>query len=420
MKKICFFLSALATLMMAGCQRETDFANPEKGLTKYASVNVNMTRDTVCDEPSTKSVISIDDANTFVEAYMFAFDPQNGHVLKYENDLAGDEMKGKPIAMKTTEKDFSWVLPIQTSMDVWVLANPPQALQETLDKMLSNPALTKSDLKSDEFVFRCESAEALKSYVENEEFLPMVGIVKGVSLADYDSPLSVKLERLFAHYVLRINTDMFSQAGWTITSSFVRARNSNTELPYFREVGDENCYKVMKLDKSQSSGFSQTESYNMAGYRQVSSSKLKTVDEATDEDILLLNERNELNSSEDAHFFFLENCQGKPETIPSSWSDVRYLNSSVISNCSYIEVGVSATKEGRTTKRFRYRIYLGQKDMKSDFDVKGNFTKRITLNIKPNSADGFVWTPDAELRVKAGGTIEIPFETSLIKKRTWL
>lgn len=419
MKKISIYLLALATIAVAGCQRETDFVSPEKGKTEYARIHVSMSDAASQEEPDTKSVISVDDANTFVMAYMFAFDPQSGNVLKYENDLAGDEMKGKPIAVKTTVKDFSWVLPIQTPMDVWVLANPPQALQKTLDGMLSNSSLTKADLKSDEFVFRCESAETLKAYVENEDYLPMVGIVSGVTLTDYDSPLSVKLERLFAHYVLKINIDAFSQYDWTITSSFVRARNSNTELPYFREEGDENCYKVMKLDKSSSTGYSESVSYNMAGFRQTSSDKLSTVDEATPEDILSLNNRDDLGTSDEAHFFFLENCQGKPETIPSSWSDVRLLDDSVIGNCSFIEIGIAATKEGRNPQTFTYRIYLGQKDMKSDFDVKGNFTKRITLNLKPMSADGFAWLPNEDdlvngkLMINAGQTKTVSFETTM-------
>ena len=376
MKPIASILIALSSILVAGCSfAEEDLAAPEtcpQKAVRFASIPVSCTGEK---DDGTKSVVSTD-VEGFRSAWLFAFDPSGEIYLDGEDN---------PVALYTESKTFDWTLPLGVQMDILVVVNPGAGLESTLSGFLSNPDLTKDDLLS--LTYTCESAAAMLSM--ETVGMPMSGSMEDVTLQSASDPLVFTLRRLYARYDLKINTSRFAASGWSVSAVGINASKSNTEVPFFYT----------------GSG---------PGFRQTEASKLKVVDYATGDDLAAVNTLDDDNkSTAAATLYFLENCQGDPSGTASKWSNVGTELADEVTNCSYIEFSVTASRTGFGERAFRYRLYPGQNaDMKSNFDIIRNRQRKISITLDAPT-DGFQWTNTSMLRVAPGETITIPFETSL-------
>lgn len=383
MKRFASILIALAAVLVGGCRfAEEDSAlvetPPARRALRFASVPVSLTGEKEDGgDDGTKSVVS-SDVEGFRSAWLFAFDPDGAVYVDGED---------RPVAMYTASKSFEWTLPIGVEMDILVVVNPGDLIEPTLEAWIEDPDVTKDDLLS--LTYACGSAAAMLSMETGG--MPMSGMIEGVTLQSADDPLVFTLRRLYARYDLKINTSRFAASGWSVSAVGITASRSNTEAPFFYTGSD-------------------------VGFRQTDASKLSVVDYATGDDLAGINALDGDNkSTAAATLYFLENCQGDPAGTASKWSNVGTELADEVSNCSYIEFSVTASRTGFGERAFRYRLYPGQNaDMKSNFDIIRNRQRKISITLDAPT-DGFQWTNTSTLRVAPGETITIPFETSLMQ-----
>ena len=382
-------MTLAVALTAIACQRE--LPGEEELPTVFGTVSVNLgTEDPVIstdgsDQADTKSLITID-AEDFVDAYLFCFNASTKSIETYDDGL--------PVATYTTAKTFDWALPINKKIDVWVVANPGKgnAWKTTLQNAVTNASLKESDLTGDNLMFTCASSSALKDLETSGAHLPMSGVVSAMKLTSPTQSLNIKVKRLFAKYNIYFDMSVLEAEGYTVKSTYLASSKSNTEVPFFYFTGSE-----------------------LGGYKQSTSSKLTTIDRNSEADLQTL------ENGEKVTLYFLENCQGTISGA-SSWSSVYDdLGAKKVQNCSYMEVGVNISRHSDATheavdKSYAYRIYLGESDMKSNFDVKRNLFKTIKLKLpKPDAVtikDGFEFTNSNSLSVVPGESISVPFETS--------
>lgn len=395
MKKYFLIFAAALVGLLVGCQREVNVDDSDirplpSNVRKVALSNTPVKLEKESENPDTKSVVTVDVEN-FACAYLFAFWHDTKEICAYQEE-AGNLEGVKPVAVSVTEKTFNWALPVGQEIDVWVLVNPPSSLKPTLDDFVANGTdMTESELSG--LQFECSSTSALLSLETSGDNMPMSGTMNGIILESYDSPLTLKVKRLFAKYEIKLDVTKFQEKGWTIHTARVDAAKSNTIVPYFYSGED-------------------------AGYRQETESNLKVIDTTTEEDKTELDFRDDGNKSKWVAFYFLENCQGDifiddDETLTASkWSTVYSELGSKVANCSYLDVCLRASKTGYGTRSFKYRVYLGNEaSMNKNFDVIRNTSKKIVLKID-SPTDGIKFYQD-EYRVAPGNSINVIYDTSL-------
>lgn len=375
MKKISILLIAIPCFL--SCLRNLETCVPERLEGLYTSVSASLVRSEVPGE--TKSVCTAD-AESFTEAYLFAF--RSGEQTIYA-------------AKHVTRTDsFQWTLPRGENLEIWALANPAgNTLKALLENSLEDARLTRQNLL-DLPHFSCPSAASLKELDGDGTHLPMSAIV-AVRFDGARGTLTVPLKRLFAKYELKLNWSRFLSEGWTVRAAGVKCVNCNGSVPYFYDGPG-------------------------AGYAAEAGDLVSLLDHDDGDDLDCLNELAPGGSSGWKAFFYLpENCQGtilSDGGVPAqSWKTVYQELGTRVSACSYISVNVAASKEGVPERRFSYRIYPGnERTMNRNFDIVRNTFRALTVTLTPGlETDGFRWTNAQAITVEPGGTVDIPFETSL-------
>lgn len=382
MKKLVYPLGIILGLLAAGCQREA-VKDPASEV-EFKSFEISIGQDNGNDsvDPETRSLISIE-TEDFVDAFLFAFDASTKKVLTYP-EYAGDLYGTGPVAIYTTQKNFNWALPINKSMDVWVIVNAGEQFTTFLNGCLSNANLTENNLYGTNMMFTCENGTQLKRLDTQGFGIPMSGQMNGITLASTSSTLSVRVKRLFAKYNIYFDTSALTSQGYVVKSTYLMGSKSNTQVPFFWD----------------------------GNYQQTDINKLAIVDRSTEEDLIALDGGNQVT------LYFLENCQGN-KSGASSWRTVYSdLGANAVRLCSYMEVGVNVTRASDgTDESYSYRIYLGNSDMKSNFDVERNLFKTVKLYLKMDNippAEYFRFTNSNSISVAPGETTQnIPFETNI-------
>ena len=383
MKKRLLLTLVPTVLLMAGCDREVDFSQTRDRL-EYAPVTVRIAAEG--DDPDTRSLISID-AEGFRKAALFAFG-SDGRILTYQQ---------KNVAVEVDRTTFDWVLPIRTDLQIYALVN--YGSLSALGLSLNDPDLTKADL--DNLTFSCPTVSAFSNLEASR--LPMTGVVRK-TIANYGDGLEITVKRLFAKYDILFDASSFTEKGYTLTSGYLEARNCNTSVPYF------------------GSGFKVDARHG---------SLAASMDRLTDAQLLALFDPS-LPDYDAAHpekdrtatLYFLENCQGDLGTA-SSWEQVYYeLGENTMRYATYVEVYLTAARSGKS-EDFRYRIYLGKTDQKSNFDVQRNRYKKLDLTLRPVLPEaagerpgaapfnGFKFIYEQDLLQHSGRYVDLPFETNL-------
>lgn len=380
MKKLVYPLGIILGLLAAGCQRED--VKDSASEVEYGTFEISIGQDNGNDfvDPETRSLISIE-TEDFVDAFLFAFDASTKKVLTYP-EYAGDLYGTGPVAIYTTQKTFNWALPINKSMDVWVVVNAGEQFTTFLNGCLSNANLTENNLYGTNMMFTCESGTQLKRLDTQGFGIPMSGQMNGISLASTSSTLSVRVKRLFAKYNIYFDTSALTSQGYVVKSTYLMGSKSNTQVPFF---------------------------WN-GNYQQTDISKLAVVDRSTEEDLIALDAGNQVT------LYFLENCQGN-KSGASSWRTVYSdLGANAVKLCSYMEVGVNVSRASDgIDESYSYRIYLGNSDMKSNFDVERNLFKTVKLYLKNDPPYEFFHFTNSNLISVAPGetTQNIPFQTNI-------
>ena len=387
MKKRLLLTLVPTVLLASGCGREVDFSQTRDRL-EYAPVTVRIAAEE--DGPDTRSLIPAE-AERFRNAALFAFG-NDGRILAYR-DIEG----GKNVAIEVTRKSFDWILPMNTDLEIYVLVNYTSLAD--LGLSLSNPNLTRSDL--DNLTFTCPTVSAFSSLEASK--LPMTGTVRK-TITNYGDGLEITVKRLFARYDILFDASSFTEKGYTLKSGYMEARNCNTAVPYFG-----NGFKVDARHGSLAA----------------------SMDRLTDAQLLALFDKSlpdydasHPEKDRTATLYFLENCQGDIGKA-SSWEQVYYeLGETAMRYATYVEVYLTAAKDGKS-EDFRYRIYLGKTDQKSNFDVQRNLSKQLTLTLRPilpetagerpgaAPFDGFKFVYEKDLLQHSGRYVDIPFETNL-------
>lgn len=373
MKKILFCLPILACL---SCIRPQEQSINDADSRRCVTVSASLSKAAVEGEVKSVCTTAVED---FVEAYLFAF----------PGDGTG------PLSLHVSgTTSFNWTLPRDVDLEIWALANPPDDdLKAQLESLLEKRDLTKQDLLNLP-PFACSSPEELHRLQTDGRKLPMSAVVRARFESSRET-LSIPLKRLFAKYALKLNFSRFTSAGWTVSAAGVRCVNSNGRVPYFYEGPG-------------------------AGYAAASEDLVPSLDQHTDRDIGILNWTGADGvSTGTTWFYFPENCQGDivagDGSAARSWKTVYQDLGARVAACSYLAVNVSASKDGGPERRFTYRVYPGNEpSMNRNFDIVRNTFHTLTVTLIPDmETDSFRWTPTQELRVEPGGTIDIPFETTL-------
>ena len=331
MKKLFYFLSVfLAVAAVNSCRPEQEINEDDRMV--FSDVPVNIGQDGEGDD--TKSSVSIE-VEKFQKAALFAFTSSDKKIVL---------KNGTPVAIETTSKSFSWSLPLNTEMDIYVIVNYGDL---NLSSYLRNTGLTESTLES--LTFTCGSNAELKKLETQGKGLPMAGIMPKVKITNQNSTLGIKVKKLFAKYDFYFDATEFTSRGWKVNGLYISACKSNTEVPYFKE-----------------------------GYKQGTLDKLQIVDLGSSTDVANLTYADGA-SSHKVTLYFLENCQGN-KSGASNWYDVANSGMDGLNLCSYIDFGIKMTDPDGNDKNLMYWIYLGD-DCKTNFDVRRNVARSIKLKL---------------------------------------
>ena len=371
------FLLLLAILCLWACFRSSEQSVPEDSKALFTSVSASLVRAEVPGE--TKSLCSAD-VEDFVEAYLFAFRADGDAVCASKHITQADS--------------FQWTLPREEELEIWALANPAdETLKALLEDCLEASDLTRQDLLELP-PFSCPSSAALKELEEGVCHLPMSAVVP-VFFESARGTLTIPLKRLFAKYELKLNWSRFIQEGWSVRAAGVKCVNCNGRVPYFYDGPG-------------------------AGYAAGADDLVSLLDHDDGQDLDCLNELAPGGAANWKAFFYLpENCQGSiladGGEPAQSWKTVFQELGTRVSVCSYLSVNVAASKDGAPERRFSYRIYPGnERTMNRNFDIIRNTFRSLTVTLTPGlETDSFRWTHTQALTVEPGGTVDIPFETSL-------
>ena len=385
MKKLFSIFLLPLVVFAISCQREVDSPrenspSKEKKLV-FTDVGVSLSPESMdgngsSQQEQTKSYLTIAVEDIFDGAALFAFYKESGDIIRYED--------GSPVTLTTTEKTFSWRLPLNVDMKVYTLVNYKGNITADIASMLQNPNLTTTDL--DAVSFTCESGTALKEMETKGYGLPMAGITD-CKMTPTNSSLNIAPKRLFAKYLVYFDKSELVNAGYEVNSLYISASRSNTVVPVFTE-----------------------------GYGQTNPSLLKPVDLGSGSDLI------ELNMASKEHavaLYFLENCQGNMGNL-SNWYEVASASATVIPRknlCSYIDLGIKAsTAEG--DQNFIYWVFLGD-DCKTNFDIRRNTTRYLKINlhtpevVPPTQGLLIAGEPNSVVDAQYPNNGSLYFETSL-------
>ena len=383
MKKLFYFLTALFSLTVIGCVKEDNVSQEQPMV--YINVPVSVGEND--DSPDTKSLVSID-VEDFQKAAIFAFKASDGTILPNPD--------GDPLVTTTSEKSFTWSLPANVAMNVYVISNYGDL---DLSSYFTNKNLKESDLQA--LKFTCSNQEQLKALEEKGHGLPMAGVSERVVINAQNNTLNLKVKKLFSRYDIYFDKSAFESKGYTINALYISASKSNTEVPYFVE-----------------------------GFQQTDLSKLNLVDLGTPVDIVNLNEGDKAHA---VTLYFLENCQGT-KSGATKWYEVAGSGMNGLNLCSYIDIGIKATDANGNDANFFYWVYLGTGSgaCVSDFNVKRNEKHTLKLTLKtPDeipATQGIVFTrkntTSIYQKVRQGSSLNsyanfsLPFETNLSSSET--
>ena len=374
-----FLFTGLIALALIGCEQLEIETESGKHTFEMTRVHVGFSATDQC-STGTKSVVAVNVEN-FTEAYLFAFWATGADAGK------PCIVNGSPVAIRTTSKSFDWELPLGEPIEIYAMVNAIEDVAREIDLWACGEAqFTRDDLLS--FTYICGSASDLMDLYYRENNMPMTGVVS-LTVSQAGQSLVIPVKRLFAKFDISLDVSAWAAEGWTVTAARVSGARSNTEVPYFYT----------------GSG---------VGFKQTNPAKFASVDESTGNDLTELNFRDSEGKSHPVTYYFLENCQGVAESA-SKWNSVALELGNKVENCSLLRIYVKATKPGYGTRTFGYRIYLDSTSgslMKSTFNIIRNTYKSIVLKLGAPQ-DGFQWTNTSPISVAPGGTVSIPFETSL-------
>lgn len=344
LKNSLAFLLVL-TMFCVSCSLHEDFCEPiETDTMMYSTFKVNVGDN----DSNTKSVVTID-TDLIKSIQVFAFEASTGNMLTYGAGV-GSELAGKPMVqyIEGTVSSFDWILPLDTKLDIYAVANMPR---------ISDPSDLESFLENDELNFTVSSMSEL-----NTKGIPMSGTVKGFIDTGKNSKLSIPVARVVAKYNLRVVPDPDEQQ---IIKSFSVKNVRMCNMPRSVNLFSENqCVK--SSSQLMNSG--------------------KEGDWATAEDLL------KINSGEGVDFYVFENMQTASNNISLSgshtWKDVKQELGDDGELCTYLELETETIyNDGSvdTENNLQY-IYLG-KDLRTNFDIRRNTSKKISLNHKDATID---------------------------------
>ena len=387
MKKSILLIISLAALLMAACQRETNLPENREDVklvpcyVNTEPIKVNLSTEPLNGEPDTKSTISFD-ATEFKTAYLFAFkandNPNYGAFY--------DENTNKPVAIKITEKTFQWNLPVGVPMDLFAIVNPDEDTQDTLDDFLITPASTKILKESDFTSLKYICTERVDFVKINETGMPMSGVSKNITLQNSSDVVSFTLKRLFARYDIRLNVkQLIEDENWTINGARILCSKSNKIVDYFYTG-------------------------NGAGSKATSESELTVLDGANaSDDVVLLTLDDNYTSVDPITVYVPENCQGDISGA-SKWSSVYRDLKDKVKYCSYLEIILSASKNGNN-EELVFGLYPGSDPlMKSNFDVVRNSYKKVKLALSIDDIrSGISRFYKKDFEPHPGEIVQIPF-----------
>mgnify|MGYP002621756241 FL=1 len=352
-------------LVLPACRPEED--SPQGRPLRFVDIPVSLS----C-EGDTRSMVDIG-VEDFQKAALFAFDAGTGLLL---------ENADAPVVAFPTRKEFNWSLPENVDMDIYVIVNYGE---EDLASF-AREGLHESELEA--LRFTSETPSALKR-LETEGFgLPMAGVRRSLRISGSGQSLTLTVKKLYAKYNLYFDLSQIQEAGWQVQAMHMIVENANTEVPYFIE-----------------------------GYRQEDPAHLVEYDRATEWD---LDEIQQGGSGHAVTLYMLENCQGHKEGA-ESWKTVyKDLGFEALRNCTYIDLSVKLRRASGEYQDLGYAIYLGQTDMRTDFDIVRNLFKTIRI-VLPGPGEEtpasrfFRFSGTESPTVTPGETIDLYFVTNLEK-----
>jgi len=311
----------------------------DDSLCRYVSVGMSIAQS----GEDSKSVIT-SQAEDFHGAVLYALNPSTGRILSYGSNAG--ELSGTPVWISTRSRYFSWPLPEKTTMKIYCLVNPPEGFEDEIVAASVTERLLKNKY------FNCEGHSGLEALESSGTGMPLTGVknVDAGEITTDDAFLSISVEHLFAKYSFSLDLSGLEE-GETLSVNKLAVNNGNTRVPYFT-----------------------------SGYKQTDSSYLTDSDYASESQLSRLSKGGQGNSVD---IYVLENCHGTHDGATSWWTVHKDLNQSwpEVSQCTFIQLSYSITGKDGDINSYMSRIYLGEGNMVSDFNVRRNLYKSICIRI---------------------------------------
>lgn len=337
----------------------------------------------VVDYPVCRSVLSNDfidnGGNIIKSALLCLFDPREGHPIK-------DISTGKFLVATTDTPYFEWSMNIDpdiTEAEIYVVANLDPNQKERIERVFSSYDTTKDDL--DELFFRCPNYTALTNMERLGYGLPLAG-VSAINLDNPPDRLNLKVKNLFAKYTVWFNLSDLGDVS-RIENISAKVINANTEVPFFSE-----------------------------GYGQDKISKLMFIDYASDGEL-----DNAAKGGRDNAMTFIvpENCQGQRSGARHWTSVYEDLYQHPVSGqrwdklsfCTFIMFEIKCFDQAGNMSIRNYRLYLGEDDMKSDFNIRRNISRTVRLTIDPDDVSPLLRLTNGPYKAGPGDFVDIYYES---------
>lgn len=323
----------LAFCIAASCTHEEPHEDAvPQGEYVYAPVQLRLTES--ADE--SKSMISIG-AENFKCAKLYAFDHKSSNLIQYGSNAG--TLEGEYAVMETSEKSFSFPLPLEyrNGIDILCFVNDYAGMS-----LPESPTL--SQLSG--WMYRCSIGDLSG---KSSTGLPMSGKAENLIFTEEDSTMEIRIRYIFAKYSIGLDLSSLP-AGASVKVDRMQMMNANTIVPW---LGD--------------------------GYCQQFSSLLSSGDCATDAQLASLSKGGSGNAVD---LYVLENCHGTHEGASSwrsVWNDL-HENWDEIDLCTHVQMNYTVST-GDGTQSGVCKVYLGEGDMKSDFNVRRNLYKPIMVRI---------------------------------------
>lgn len=332
---------------------------------RYRSVRISLA-------PESKSSVP-QDAELIKRAVLFAIDANSGEIARYGSNMGS--LSGKPVILETDTPFFEWLLPLDTPLDIYAIVNQPENFWYPRD----GTNLNENSLKAMEYEFKSGGA------IVYSEALPMAGVLPGLTVSADSEVFDIYVKYLVAKYRFRILGDTLPE-GCKYSIDALEVVNANTVVPYFQE-----------------------------GFRQEYASRLAHFDYALTDDLLTLEEGGEIV------LYAAENCHGT-KAGASSWLTVHEdLSGSwdELSKCTMVLLRYTLSGQSGGPCTYTRRIYLGEGDMCSNFNVRRNIEKAISVNLGegPDTSDPyFRFLTEGPVYMAPGSTLTLPYDSNLRDK----